>query len=294
MILIGESINVMSKTLGPAMKERNPKPIQEMALAEINGGVDYLDINIGPARRDGDELMKWVVNTVQAVTDMPLSLDTTNLAATEAGLKVCKSRALINSVSLQPNRLAAGLPLAKNYDADMIGLLWDADGMPRDANERCMLAVDMVYKAGEMGIPPERIWIDPIATPISVQINQVKSCVEFMSMLADVAPGCKSTVGMSNISNGTPAHLRPYLNRTYMIMLMKYGLYSAIVDAFDAELVAIARGKMPEIVNLVHRVMDGEKPDMKKLSQKEIEYVKTVRVLTGESLYSHSWLEIQK
>ncbi|HLB27586.1 MAG TPA: dihydropteroate synthase [Dehalococcoidales bacterium] len=292
MILIGESINVMSKTLGPALRERNPKPVQDMALAELKGGVDYLDLNIGPARRGGDELMKWVVNTVQAVTDKPLSLDTTNPVAMEAGLKVCKGRPLINSISLQPDRLEAGLPLAKNYNADMIGLLWGIDGMPRDANERCMLAVDLVYKAGEMGIPPENIWIDPIASPVSVEINQVKSCVEFMSMLADVAPGCKSTVGLSNISNGTPAHLRPYLNRAYMIMLMRYGLHSAIVDAFDSELVAIAKGKMPEIVKLVHRVMDGEKPDLKSLSKKEVEYVKTVRVLTGETLYSHSWLEI--
>ena len=171
MILIGESINIMSKTLGPALRERNPKPVQDMALAELKGGVDYLDLNIGPARRGGDELMKWVVNTVQAVTDKPLSLDTTNPVAMEAGLKVCKGRPLINSISLQPDRLEAGLPLAKNYNADMIGLLWGIDGMPRDANERCMLAVDLVYKAGEMGIPPENIWIDPIASPVSVEIN---------------------------------------------------------------------------------------------------------------------------
>ncbi|MFC1988846.1 dihydropteroate synthase [Chloroflexota bacterium] len=292
MILIGESINIMSTTLGPAMKERNPKPIQEMAIAELEGGVDYLDINIGPARRGGDELMEWVVNTVQEVTDKPLALDTTNPVAMEAGLKVCKSRALINSVSLQPERLEKGLPLAKNYNADMIGLLWGIEGMPRDANERCMLAVDLVYQAGEAGILPENIWIDPIASPISVEINQVKSCVEFMSMLADIAPGCKSTVGMSNISNGTPTNLRGYLNRTYMIMLMRYGLHSAIVDAFDSELIKIAKGEMPEIVDLVHRVMDGEKPDLASLSQKEVEYVKTIRVLTGESLYSHSWLKI--
>jgi cobalamin-dependent methionine synthase I len=143
-----------------------------------------------------------------------------------------------------------------------------------------------------MGIPSEDIWIDPIASPVSVEINQVKSCVEFMSMLGEIAPECKSTVGLSNISNGTPAQLRPYLNRTYLIMLMKHGLHSAIVDAFDVELMKIARGEMPEIVDLVHRVMEGEKPALSSLSQKEVEYVKTVRVLTGESLYSHSWLEI--
>ncbi len=292
MILIAESINVMSQTLGPAMRERNPKPIQEMAKAEAKAGADYLDLNIGPARKSGDEMMAWVVNTVQQVTDLPLSLDTTNPVAMEAGLKACKSKALINSISLQPDRLKAELPLVSKYNADMIGLLWGVEGMPRDANERCMHTVDIVFKANEMGIPNERVWVDPIACPVSVEINQVNAGVEFMSMIGEIAPGCKSTVGLSNISNGTPSHLRPYLNRTYLIMLMRYGLHSAIVDIFDTEVVKIARGKMPEIVDLVHRVMDGEKPDLKSLSQKEVEYVKTVRVLTGESLYSHSWLEI--
>ena len=292
MILIAESINIMSKTLGPAMKERNPKPIQEMAKAEAEAGADYLDVNIGPARRGGDEFMEWMVNTVQEVSDLPLSLDTTNPVAMEAGLKVCKSKALINSISLQPDRLESELPLVAKYNAAMIGLLWGVEGMPRDANERCIHTVDLVYKANELGIPSEDIWIDPIVSPVSVEINQVKACIEFMSMLGEIAPESKSTVGLSNISNGTPAHLRPQLNRTYLIMLMKYGLHSAIVDIFDTELVKIARGEMPEIVNLVHRVMDGEKPGLSSLSQKEVEYVKTVRVLTGESLYSHSWLEI--
>ncbi len=290
MILIGENINIMSQTIGPALQERNPKPIQELAKAEV--GVDYLDINIGPARKAGDELMEWAVKVVQEVTDKPLSLDTTNPVAMEAGLKVHKGKALINSISLQPDRLEQGLPLVTKYNAAMIGLLWGAEGMPRDAAERGVLVAELMYKAGEMGIPDEDIWIDPILTPVSVEINQVKACFEFMSMLGDIAPECKSTVGLSNISNGTPSHLRPYLNRTCLIMLMKYGLYSAIVDAFDAELISIARGEMPEIVDLVHRVMDGGKPDLSSLSQKELEYVKTVRVLTGEALYSHSWLEI--
>lgn len=292
MILIGESINIMSKTLGPAMRERDAGPIQEMAKAEIEAGADYLDLNIGPARKLGDELMEWVVNAVQEVADLPLSLDTTNPVAMEAGLKVCKRKALINSISLQPDRLEAELPLVSKYNSGMIGLLWGKEGMPRDANERCMHTVDLVYKANELGIPNEDIWIDPIVSPICVEINQVKACIEFMTMLGDIAPGCKSTVGLSNISNGAPAHLRPQLNRTYLIMLMRYGLYSAIVDVFDNELVKIARSEIPEIVDLVHRVMDGEKPDLSSLSKTEVDYAKTVRVLTGESLYSNSWLEI--
>jgi len=291
MILIGENINIMSRTIGSALKERNPKPIQELAKAEVEAGVDYLDLNIGPARKAGDELMEWVVKTTQEVIDRPLSLDTTNPVAMEAGLKVHEGRALINSISLV--RMDEELPLVKKYNADFIGLLWGREGMPRDADERAMIAVELISKASEMGIPNENIWFDPIVTPaVNVDTNQVKPCLEFMSTLQDIAPGCKSTVGLSNVSNGTPTHLRPYLNRTYMMMLMKYGLYSAIVDAFDAELIGIARGEMPQIVDLVHRVMDGDKPDLTLLSEEEVKYVKTVRVLTGESLYSHSWLEI--
>jgi len=290
MILIGENLNIMSQTIGPALRERNPGPVQEMAKAETD--VDYIDLNIGPARKAGDEMMEWVVKTVQGVTDKSLSLDTTNPVAMEAGLKVCKSKALINSVSLQPGRLEQGLPLVKKYNASMVGLLWGVEGMPRDAAERGVLVADFMYRADEAGIPQGDIWIDPILTPVSVEINQVKSCFEFMSMLKDIAPECKSTIGLSNISNGTPTHLRPYLNRTCLIMLMRYGLYSAIVDAFDAELVSIARGQKPEIVELVHRVMDGEKPDMASLTEEEAKYVKTVGVITGENLYSHSWLEV--
>ena len=291
MILIGENINVMSKTIGPALRERNPKPIQELARAEVEAGVDYLDLNIGPARKAGDELMTWLVNVVQEVTDKPLSLDTTNPVAMEAGLKVHKGRALINSISLA--RMEEELPLVEKYNANFIGLLWGRGGMPRDADERAMIAVELMTAANEMGIPCDSIWFDPIVTPVvNVEANQSKPCLEFMSSVGDIAPGCKSAVGLSNVSNGAPTSLRPYLNQTYLIMLMKYGLHSAIVDAFDAELIKVARGEKPELAALVHRVMDGEKPDLSSLSEEEVKYVKTVRVLTGESLYSHSWLEI--
>jgi cobalamin-dependent methionine synthase I len=292
MILIGENLNVISQTLGPALKERNAAPIQEMARAETKAGIDLIDLNIGPARKGGDELMAWVVNTVQAVTDKMLSLDTTNLDAMEAGLKVRQGKVLINSVSLQTSRIDRGLAMANKYDADLIGLLWSNEGMPRDVNERAMHTVDFVYKANAAGIPNERIWIDPIASPVSVEINQVKACVEFMTMLGEIAPGCKSTVGLSNVSNGAPAELRCWLNRTYMIMLMRYGLYSAIVDAFDKDLMTIARGQRPDIVELVHKMMDGEKPDITSLPKEMANYYRTTRVLMGESLYSHSWLEI--
>jgi 5-methyltetrahydrofolate corrinoid/iron sulfur protein methyltransferase len=290
MQLIAESINIMSKTIGPALRERNAQPIIDLAKAESAAGADFLDINIGPARKEGDKLMEWAVNTVQNVSNVPLSLDTTNPIAMEAGLKAYKGRALMNSIS--PARFNDELPMVHKYNAYMIGLLWGLEGMPRDSAERGVLAVDLIYRANEVGIPNEDIYIDPIVSPVSVEINQVKACIEFMSMLQDIGPGCKSVVGLSNISNGAPQHLRPILNQTYLIMLMRHNVYAAIVDIFDKDLVDIARGRKPEFVNLVNRVVDGEKPDISKLTPTEVNYVKTTRVLLGETLYSHSWLEV--
>ena len=291
-VCVGENINVMSKTIGPAMKERQAAPILEMAKYQEKAGIDYLDLNIGPSRKAGQEVMDWIVKLVQGAVNKPLSLDTTNPDAMEAGLTAHKGKPIINSVSLQPERLERVLPMAKNYNAHVIGLLWGKEGMPRDANERAAMAVDFIYQANTLGIPTEDIWIDPIVSPVSVEINQVLSCLEFMSMLKDIAPEAKSIVGLSNISNGTPNHLRPVLNRTYLVMLMKYGLHSAIVDAYDQELLSIAKGGMPEIVSLVHRVMDGDEPDPKKLTPKELEYLKSTKVLLGKTLYSLSWLEL--
>ncbi len=292
MILVAENINVISKSIGAAFKERNNGPVKKLAKQLTESGADMLDLNIGPARKDGVELMPWLVGQVEEASSLPLSLDTTNADAMQEGLKIARQPALINSISLQPERLEKLLPLVTTYNANMIGLLWGVDGMPRDANERCMLAVDIVYKAGEAGISPDRIWIDPISTPVTVDIIQVKACLEFMSMLSEIAPECKSIVGLSNVSNGVPSHLRGYFNRTSLITFMKYGLYSAICDPLDEELVSIARGEMPEVVNLVHRMMDGDNPDPSTLSPKELEYYKTYRVLSGQTLYSDSWLEI--
>lgn len=292
MILVAENINTVSRSIGTAFRQRNAEPVKELASRLAESGADMLDLNIGPARKDGAELMDWLVGIVQDTTELPLSLDTTNAEAIESGLVAASRPALINSVSLQPERLEKLLPLANKYGVDIIGLLWGTEGMPRDANERCMLAVDLVYQAGVAGIPPERIWIDPIATPVTVDIFQVKSCLECMSMLSEIAPGCRSIVGLSNISSGVPYHLRGYFNRTFLAMLSRYNLYAAICDTLDEELVQLARGGMKSVVELVHRLMDGEEIDPAALTPREMKYYKTYRVISGEVLYSDSWLEI--
>jgi len=292
-VSIAESINIMSKTIGPAMKERNPGPIQEMALAQAKAGSDFLDVNIGPARKDGTELMPWLVETIHEVVDLPLSLDTTNMEAMEAGLQAHKKggRPLVNSVSCQADRMDSGIALVKKHNALMVGLLWGSDGMPRDVNERAALAVDLIYHANEAGIPNEDIFIDPIATPIMGEINQLKACTEFMQMLGDIAPGCRSIVGLSNVSNGTPTELRPILNRAYLLMLRKNGLYSAILDAYDEEIMALCQGKHPDIVELVGKMMGGASVDSEALSPMQRAYARSVDVLTGNVLFSNSWLD---
>jgi 5-methyltetrahydrofolate corrinoid/iron sulfur protein methyltransferase len=293
MILIGENINVMSRKVSKAMKSRNKKVIQELAVSLAQAGMDYLDLNIGPARKQGPELMRWMVETVQEVVDLPLFLDTTNVEAIRAGLEANrKGTPVINSISCRPERMEALFPLVMEFDASFVGLLLGVEGVPRDASERGVLLADLTAKAAEEGILPEKIWVDPIILPVTSQQDQVKEVVEFMKMFEDLGLGCMSTCGLSNVSNGAPTELRPILNRTYLIMLKRYGMQSAIVDGFDEEIIKIARGEREDLEKLVHRAMDGEEIDLSKLSEEEVNYVKTTNVLMGRSLYSHSWLRI--
>jgi 5-methyltetrahydrofolate corrinoid/iron sulfur protein methyltransferase len=118
------------------------------------------------------------------------------------------------------------------------------------------------------------------------------SLMAFQEMLQDIAPGAKSTCGLSNVSNGPPDHLRPILNQAYMVMLERKGMYSCIADAYDDTLVGIARGQRPDIVDVIHKVMDGQEIDMASLSKELQGYVKTARVILGHSLYSDSWLDL--
>ena len=293
--LTGENLNVISKTLGPAMKNRDPGPIREMAEKETEAGVDFIDLNIGPARKGGAELMEWIVKTVQEVTDLPLFLDTSNVEAIEAGLKVYqpkKGKAIVNSIMARPERMEALIPLAGKYGAGMVALLWGPEGMPRDTDERAMFLAELYMAGTEAGVAPEDIYVDPIITPVNVQQDQLPHCMGLYQAQEDLAPGCRSTNGLSNVSNGAPEHLRPILNQTFLMMLIHCGVQGAIVDAFDQPLKDIARGKMPDLVDLVGKIMNGEEVDASKLSKGEVDYVKTAKVLLGQSLYSDSWLEI--
>jgi len=291
MILIGESIHIISKDVNDAVKERNPKVIQDLAKAQTDAKADYIDLNLGPAKRDPEEVTQWLVNTIQGVSDLPVSVDTLNPVAMEAGLKTCKKRPLLNSASGRTDSKERMLPLAKKYNTDVVISVLTDKGCPPDIDSRIESVMETVALANEMGIPNEDIWVDPIILPVSADQKQVREALEFISMLADLLPGVKSTVGLSNVSNGTSEELRPMLNRTYMVMLGRSGLYSAIADVLDRDLVRLNKGELPKIVDLIYKTMDGESVNMGSLSKEEQDYVKTAKVLMGETLYSHAWLE---
>jgi 5-methyltetrahydrofolate corrinoid/iron sulfur protein methyltransferase len=183
------------------------------------------------------------------------------------------------------------LPLVKKHGAEVVISVLTDQGCPTDLASRSESIIETVAYANRIGIPNEDIWVDPILLPVSADQRQTKEVLEFIQILPDILPGVKSTLGLSNLSNGTPTQLRGLLNRTYMVMLGRHGQYSVIADALDRQLMAMNRGEMPETAKLIYRVMDGENIDMASLSVDARDYVKTAKVLTGDKLYSHSWLE---
>lgn len=240
---IAENINVMSKSIGAAMQDRNPEPIQKLAIECTEAGADLLDINLGPARKDGPALMEWMVNTVQEVSDLQLCLDTNNHEAMEAGIKVCKKKPLLNSFSAQPDKMENILPLAAKYECEIIGLTMSTH-IPLDADERIAIAYEIVAAANEAGVPNERIWIDPIILPIGVEVGQAHAVAvqQVLKMLPEVFdPAVQTTCGLSNTSNGAPDELRGPIERVFAPMLAACGMTSAIVNARDKELMRVIR-----------------------------------------------------
>jgi len=295
-VTVAENINIMSKTYGPAIRNKEAKPIQELAAKLTEAGADYLDLNLGPARKGGAELMDWLVRTVQEATPLPLYLDTTNADAVEAGLKAYKNKkgkAVINSVPAVAERMDREIPLAKNLAAGLVALCYGPDGIPRDENERGALAAELLYRCQAAGIAAEDMWFDPIVVPVATQQQQVTACLNFVGMLAELAPGCRSTCGLSNVSNGVNDwDKRQVLNQIYLSMLKHLGLQAAIVDPFDKALMDIAKDRRPDLDKLVGRVLDGETINLDPLSKDERNIVKTVNVLTGKILFSESWLDV--
>ena len=239
--VIGERINGLFKDIREAIANRDPKPIQEWAIKQKEGGAHWLDINTGPiaSQEEQAEIMAWLVKTAQEVVDLPVAIDSTSVKAIEAGLQAAKGKAMINSTTAEQAKMYALFPLAKKYDAAIIALCMNEKGVPKDAESRLALAGELVVNADMHGIPMTDLYLDPLILPVNVAQDHVPEVLETLrqiKMLANPAP--RTTIGLSNVSQKSPD--RPLINKTFLAMAMCAGLDSAIMDANDDPLVDTA------------------------------------------------------
>lgn len=306
MLIIGENIQILSPAVKEAIENRDAAAIQRQALRQVEAGAGILDLNIGPQKKHGAEIMPWIVETVQDVTDVPLSLDTTNLAAMEAGLKVCRGRATLNSASADPERLDSVMRLAARYDARVIALTMGVDGIPTTTDGRAGIAMESLLPAAEAaGLSPDRVLLDPLV--LTVTCNQdvagvAVDAIRMFKMLSDPAP--MTTVGLSNVSNGCPDEVRGLINRTYLVMLLGAGLDSAIADPCDEPLKAWVRmveerDEGSPLSRLIVALYDAsaamEELDVALVDMSDPEQValyKTYRMLTSAVIYADSYLSV--
>ncbi len=307
MYIIGENIQILAPRIKTAIGDRDPAYIRELARAQVEHGANMLDLNIGPRKRDGIEVMQWIVEQVyDEVGAVPLSLDTTNAAAIEAGLKKCRElgiESMINSTSADPDRLNTTMPMAAEYGSKIIALAMDKN-IPATADGRVGLAMEiLIPKAEELGMPVENIYLDPLVLTVNgcqehgpETLNAIRS----FKMLWDPPP--MTTVGLSNISNSVPHEGRSLLNRTFLVMLMACGLDSAIADPMDStqnEVIRIIEerddstgaGKAYLALYDAVAVMDEFTPDHVDMNDPDqVAIYKTVRILENQVIYAHGYL----
>jgi len=305
MFKIGEEIQVISTKVRKAIEEREKKPIQELAVEQVDAGADALEVNIGPQKKAGPEVMEWMVDTIQEVVEVPLCLDTTNLAAMEAGLKMVKQQAIVNSTSAEPGRLQDVPPLAAKYDARLIALTM-GKSIPVEADGRVTIALEhLVPRILEVGIPMDQVFMDPLILTVSGMQEYCPEAVETIRFLKQISdPPPLTVVGLSNVSNGVPQENRSLINATYAVMLLAAGLDAAIVDARDKRLKDWVRiveerddsthvGQL--LVNLYDATaaMEDLDPDVVDMDDPDQAAIyKTVQILQNKIIYADGYLQI--
>jgi 5-methyltetrahydrofolate corrinoid/iron sulfur protein methyltransferase len=236
MLIVGELINGMYKKVGEAIRLKDQKFIQELALKQVDNGATALDLNCGPLSKDPVSDMRWLVETVQNATPAILCLDSTKLKAIEEGLKISKNKTMINSANAEEDKLKALIPMASNFDSLLIALAMDKKGIPQNKDQRIELAAKILESAVNMNFDIQNLYLDPVLMPINVAQGQEKEILESLrefKLLAE--PPVKTIIGLSNVSQG--AKLRGLINRTFLVMAVSLSLDAAILDPLDRELI---------------------------------------------------------
>lgn len=236
-VMIGERINPTGrKVLQEELLKGEFSMVRNDALAQVAAGATILDVNAGVPKADEAALIVEIIRQVQEVTSVPLCIDTANVVALEAALKFYKGKALVNSVNGEEERLEKVLPLIKQYDAAVIGLTLDDDGIPKTVEKRIQIAEKIIDRATAMGIPMADIVIDPLALTMGAEPEAGKIGLESISAISERF-GVNITMGASNISYGMPD--REAINATFLAMAIGVGMTCPITNPLK-EQVAMA------------------------------------------------------
>lgn len=307
MYKIGENIHIVSAKVKQALKDRDGGFFVRLAQKQKEAGADVIDLNIGPRKKDGPEVVDWLLDCMQeAVPGMTISFDTTNLAAIETGLKRVGSNAMVNSTSAEEERLANVPPLAAKYDAKLIALCLEKSGIPVSADARITIAMEkLIPRAIEVGVPMENLFVDPLILTVSGMQEYIPEAIETVRMLKMVMdPPPMTVVGLSNVVNRVPHEMQPLINRVYVVMLMAAGLDAAILDPLDTKLmetirIVEERDDSTPVGTLYLKLFDAVaameelQPDQVDMSDSaQVDVWKTVQVLMNKVIYTDSYLRL--
>ncbi len=304
MLLIGENIHVISKSVQNALLERDETFILDLIKKQAH--LDYIDLNVGPAKNQMQNVLPWLCQLVEQNSNLKISFDTTNFDEMKAGLKTSKSpkNCLLNSTSADEEKLEKMTSLAADFGSSLIALTMNKQiGIPKSADDRLALAFEIIEKADEKGIENRKIFFDPLILPVNVAQDQAQEALNTIQMIKQsFEPEVMTTIGLSNISNGSPNELRPIINKVFLALAHGAGLNSAIINALDFDLINTV--KMLEASNpktssdelcikLSEMIKDfGQIEDITFDSQdfEQVKIIKTAKMLLNKEVYSHSFL----
>ena len=237
--LIGERINPTGKPrLKEALRENNISYIIQEAVAQRDAGADILDVNVGLPEIDEANMMVKTIVELQSLLDLPLQIDSSETAALEAGARHYNGIPLINSVNGKPSSMAKIFPIVAKYGGVILGLCLDDEGIPETAEKRFQIAEKIVHEAGKYGITPDRVMIDPLVLTASAQQEQVPVTLDTIRLVKERL-GCKTVVGLSNISFGLPN--RALLNGTFLAQAFGAGLDAPIMNPLSDYMMRVVR-----------------------------------------------------
>ena len=239
MIFIGERINGLQPKIYKFLLNKDREAIQQLARKQAEAGAAYIDLHVGTAWLRPSEIMAWLVETVQAAVSAPLALDSRRLDVMEAGLRVCRNPAMINSTSGEKEKVDRFMDLAARYGAAIVGITMDEQGIPPHAVGRVAIAKRIMDFADTYGISRDRLYLDPVVLPLKFSQSQGPIILEAIRQIAWEKNPPHIIVGLSNVSHGTKE--RKLINRTFLAMGVACGLDAVIADVLDSQLMEAAK-----------------------------------------------------